>query len=133
MATRRAYSLRKLMLVATVGLTLALLGNGRANAASPIKIHSPAPDSIVSDLVTTSVRIKPKVAQVAFLLDGTLMASSSSTTFVWNSTLVANGEHTISAQAYSSSDELLSTVSEKVKVRNHSPTPTPTTTPSRSS
>jgi hypothetical protein len=131
MATRRAYSLRKLMLVATVGLTLALLGNSRAYAASPIKIHSPAPDSVVSNMVTTSVKVKPEVAQVAFLIDGTLMASSSSTSFVWDSTLVPNGTYTISAQAYSSSNELLRTVSEKVKVHNHSPTPTatPTTTP----
>jgi len=121
MATWTACCLRRVTLVAVVGLILVLLGQGRAYAASPIKIHSPAPDSTVSDLVTTSVRIKPEVEQVAFLLDGVLMATSSSTSFVWDSALVPNGTHTLSAQAYSSSNELLGTVSEKVKVSNKTP------------
>jgi hypothetical protein len=121
MATWTAYCLRRVTLVAVVGLIFTLLGYGRANAASPIKIHSPAPDSVVSEMVTTSVRVKPEVAQVAFLIDGTLMASSSSTSFVWDSALVPNGTHTLSAQAYSSSNELLRTVSEKVKVSNKGP------------
>ena len=130
MATRRAYYLRRLTLVASVGFILALLGNGQAYAASPIKIKSPTPHSTVTHMVTTSVRIKPEVARVVFLLDGALMASSSSTSFVWNSTLVPNGQHTLSAQAYSSSNELLRTVSERVKVSNkHRRTPTATPTP----
>ena len=127
MATRTAYCLRRLMLVAIVGLALALLGNGQAYAASPIKIQSPTPDATVTDMVTTSVRIKPDVAQVAFLIDGTLVSSSSSNSFVWNSLLVPNGTHTLSAQAYSSSNQLLRTVSEKIRVSNKR-RPTPTTT-----
>ena len=131
MATRTAYCLRRLTLVAMVGLILALLGHGQAYAAGPIKIHKPAPDATVSDMVTTSVRIKPEVAQVAFLLDGTLLSSSSSTSFVWNSTLVPNGTHTLSAQAYSSSNQPLGTVSEKVRVSNKRRRPTPTATATR--
>ncbi len=131
MASRTVCCLRRLTLVAMVGLILALFDRGQAYAAGPIKIHKPAPDATVSDMVTTSVRIKPEVAQVAFLLDGTLLSSSSSTSFVWNSTLVSNGTHTLSAQAYSSSNQPLGTVSEKVRVSNkrRKPTPTATATP----
>jgi len=129
-AARTVSGLGRLAIVSVVVLIFALLGQGQARAASPIKIHSPAPDAIVSNSVTTSVKIKPAVARVAFLLDGTLMASSSSTSYVWNSTVVPNGTHTISAQAYSSSNQLLRTVSEKVRVSNkHNPSPTATPTP----
>src|ERR1700722_11567339 len=127
-AGRTGASRQRLAIVVVIGFILALLGHSQAFAASPIHIASPAPDATVSNLVTTSVKIKPGVAQVAFLLDGTLMASSSSTSYVWDSTAVPNGTHTISAQAYSSSNQLLHTVSEKVRVsnkRNPSPTPTP--------
>ena len=126
-ATRTASSLKRLATVVVVVLMLALLGHGQAFAASPIHIASPAPDATVSNLVTTSVKIKPGVAQVAFLVDGTVVSSSSSTSYVWNSAVVSNGTHTISAQAYSSSNQLLRTVSETVRVSNkHNPTPTPT-------
>jgi Bacterial Ig domain/Protein of unknown function (DUF1565) len=127
-ATRTVSGLGRLAIVAVVVLIFAPLGHSQAFAASPIHIASPAPDATVSNSVTTSVKIKPDVARVAFLLDGTLLSSSSSTSFVWNSTVVPNGTHTISAQAYSSSNQLLRTVSEKVKVHNHTPTPTPTPT-----
>jgi hypothetical protein len=127
-AGRTASGLLRLAILGVTGLVLALLGHDQAFAASPIHIASPAPDATVSNLVTTSVKIKSAVANVAFLLDGTLMTSSSSTSYVWDSTAVPNGTHTISAQAYSSSNQLLHTVSEKVRVsnkRNPSPTPTP--------
>lgn len=123
--------MRRLTLGAIVSLILALLGHSPAYAASLIKIQSPAPDAIVSDMVTTSVRTRPEVAQVAFLIDGTLMSSSSATSFVWDSTLVPNGTHTLSAEAYSSSNQLLRTVSEKVKVANHRHVATPTRTSTR--
>ena len=106
----------------------ALIGEGRALAASPIHIASPAPDAVVSNLVTTSVKVRPTVASVAFKLDGTVMSSSSSTTYVWDSTMVPNGAHTISASAYSSSNQLIRTVSEVVRVSNHKHTATPTAT-----
>jgi hypothetical protein len=117
-APRISASLRRLALIGIVGLILAALGHGQAFAASPIHIASPAPDATVSSLVTASVTIKPDVKQVAFLVDGTLMASSASTTYIWNSTAVPNGTHTIAAQAYSSSNTLLRTVSERVRVSN---------------
>jgi hypothetical protein len=98
MVTRKALCLRRRTLVATVGLCLAILGYGRAYAAPPIRIHSPAPNAIVSNLVTTKVKVRPTVARVAFMVDGNLEASeaaSSSTTYVWDSNLVPNGMHTI--------------------------------------
>src|ERR1700674_694761 len=103
-AGRTASSLQRLAIAVVVGFILALLGHGQAFAGSPIRIASPAPDATVANLVTTSVKIKPGVAQVAFLVDGTLVSSSSSPSYVWNSTVVPNGTHTISAQAYSSSN-----------------------------
>src|ERR1700682_3942296 len=127
MATRIGRSLLRISFVALVGLVLVLLGDRRVYA-SPIKIASPIPDSTVANLVTTSVRIKKTVKKVAFLVDGNLMASSSSTSFTWNSMVVANGLHTISASAYSASNKLLHTVSERVRVSNKHPTPTPTAT-----
>src|SRR6267142_4433113 len=127
--TRMGRGLLRLTFVALVGMVLVLLGHNRASA-SPIKISSPTPDSTVANLVTTSVKIKKKVKKVAFLVDGNLMASSSSTSFTWNSLVVANGIHTISASAYSASNKLLHTVSERVRVANKLlPSPTPTSTP----
>src|SRR3984957_5310211 len=128
-AGRTASSLRKLAIPGVISLILALVGHGRALAASPIHIASPAPDAIVSNLVTTSVKIRPNVASVAFRLDGTVMSSSSSTTYVWDSTIVPNGAHTISASAYSPSNQLIRTVSEVVRVSNKRHTATPTATP----
>jgi hypothetical protein len=128
MAARKVLSLRRHALSAVVGLCLAILGYGRAYAAAPIRIHSPAPNAIVSNLVTTTVRIKPTVARVAFMVDGNLEASSASTTYVWDSNLVPNGMHTISAMAYSASNQMLRLVSERVKVSNRKPTATPTRT-----
>ena len=127
-ATRTASGLGKLAIVWVFSFMFALIGQGRARAASPIHIASPAPDAVVSNLVTTSVKIKPAVASVAFKLDGTVMSSSSSTTYVWDSTMVPNGAHTISASAYSSSNQLIRTVSEVVRVSNHKHTATPTAT-----
>src|ERR1700674_4861677 len=128
MATRMALSLCRLTIVGLLGLVFLILSHGRVYAASPIKIAAPIPDSTVANLVTTSVRIKKTVKKVAFLVDGNLMASSSSTSFTWNSMVVANGLHTISASAYSASNKLLHTVSERVRVSNKHPTPTPTAT-----
>jgi hypothetical protein len=129
MATRMALSLCRLTIVGLLGLVFLILGHGRAYA-SPIKIASPVPDSTVANLVTTSVRIKHTVKKVAFLIDGNLMASTSSTSFTWNSTMVVNGMHTITASAYSASNQLLHTVSERVRVSNkRPPSPTPTSTP----
>ena len=62
-ATRTASGLRRLATSVVVGLMFALLGHGQACAASPIHIASPAPDATVSNLVTTSVKIKAVVAQ----------------------------------------------------------------------
>src|SRR6202162_329883 len=94
-ATRTVPGLPRVVIVASVVLVFALLGQGRARAASPIQIASPAPGAVDSNSVTTSVKIKPDVARVAFLLDGNLMSSSSSTKYVWDSTAVPNGTHTI--------------------------------------
>ena len=127
-ATRTASGLGKLASVLVVSLMFALIGLGQARAASPIHIASPAPDAVVSNLVTTSVKVKPGVASIAFKLDGTVMSSSSSTRYVWDSTMVPNGAHTISATAYSSSNQPIRTVSEVVRVSNHKHTATPTAT-----
>ncbi len=134
MATEKALGLRRLILVAAIGFLLILLGHSRAYAASPIHINKPAPDSVVSDLVTTLVRVKPKVAKIVFMLDGNPLSTTTSTSFTWNSATVANGMHTIAASAYSSSNQLLKTVTEQIRVANKKPppptrTPTPTSTP----
>jgi Bacterial Ig domain len=117
MATLLATGLRRPAIVA-LGLVLLMLGHGRAYAASPIKIASPLANSTVAKLVTASVKIKSEVKKVGFMVDGVLMASSPSTTFSWDSTAVPNGPHTISALAYSASNQLLRTVSEAVRVTN---------------
>lgn len=117
MATRVAWSLRGLTIVG-LGLVFLIFGHGRAYASSPIKISSPLANSTVANLVTTSVQIKSQVKQVGFMVDGILKASSPSTTFAWDSTAVANGPHTISALAYSASNQMLRMVSERVRVTN---------------
>jgi hypothetical protein len=51
-------------------------------------------------------------------IDGGYFASTPPGTFSWNTTTVADGAHTISANGYSASGTLLATVSVSVTVSN---------------
>lgn len=95
-------------------------GNGRVNAYRAVaaaanagttdqtppvaSILSPANGAIVSGTVPVSLSATDNVAvtRLELWIDGTLASqtSASTTTFNWNSTLVADGSHTLEARAY---------------------------------
>jgi hypothetical protein len=91
-------------ILVTVGLILSLSVRADSYAASPIKLHSSVPKAIVCEMAR-SVEVTPEVAREGFLVDGSLAFLFSSTSYLRNSTVVPNLEHTISADAYSASNK----------------------------
>lgn len=105
---------------------------GVAQAADAFRITSPQSGATVSRTVPISVKYKATVGSLAFYVDGNLLGLSNATTYYWNSATVNNGSHTISVNAYSSSNTLVRTASVKVTVSKSGrrrQAPTQTTTP----
>jgi hypothetical protein len=97
---------------------------------SPVTITSPTSNQTVSGTVSIAATVSSSAAWINVYVDGNYFASSPPDTFSWDSTGAANGSHTISAKAFSSSATLLGTASVTVNVQNQVATPTPTPTPS---
>jgi hypothetical protein len=84
-----------------------------------VTITAPASGGQVSGTaVAIAVTKGTSVSWVNFYVDGIYLASSPPYTYSWNSTTVADGTHTISANAYSASGTLLGTASIVVTVAN---------------
>jgi hypothetical protein len=99
-------------------------------AAGQVKITSPANGAKVSGTVSIAAQYSSPVSWLNFYVDGTWVASSPPSTMSWNSTSVANGEHTVGINGYNDSNTLVATTSITIKVENGaSPTPTLTPTP----
>lgn len=98
-----------------------------------VLISSPAPNSILSGIVTFSGSASDAVgiASVGISVDGGAYQTASGTgswTFQLDTTTYANGTHTISARATDTGGATKAT-SEFVSISNPSPSPTPTTSP----
>ena len=106
-------------------------------ATMPVaKIMSPVDNSVVQNTVIISTAVGSQVQWINLYVDGNYIVSSPPYNFTWNSTTVANGSHTISIEAFSSSSGSRTEVgsdSVTVDVENgtssSTPTPTPTTKP----
>ncbi len=89
-------------------------------ASGPITITSPSNGATVSGTVSI-VTTKSSPAQWENIyIDGNYLASSPPTTFSWDSTTVSNGNHTITAKGFNSSDQVVGTASVTVNVQNGS-------------
>lgn len=92
-----------------------------------VTISSPKSGATVSGTVSIVVQNVAPVVWVNFYIDGNWMVSSPPFTASWNSTTVANGQHTIAVNGYNSSNALVATTAMNVNVQNGTgPTPTPT-------
>ncbi|MGE5520772.1 MAG: Ig-like domain-containing protein [Candidatus Dadabacteria bacterium] len=74
------------------------------NTAPAISITAPANGSAIAGSVNVTVSASDNVGvtSVTYLVDGTVITTSSSSPFsiVWNTTSVADGTHTLTARAY---------------------------------
>jgi hypothetical protein len=68
--------------------------------------------------VPITVTIESPASWIDVYIDGGYFASTPPTTFNWGSTAVTNGQHTISATAYSSTGSVVGTASVVVTVNN---------------
>jgi thermitase len=84
-----------------------------------VQITAPANGAnVAGTAVPITVQKAAGVSWVNVYIDGSYFASTPPLTFSWNSTSVADGSHTISANAYSASSTLLGTASITVNVTN---------------
>ncbi len=93
---------------------------------------SPVNDSVVQNTVIISTAVSSQVQWINLYVDGNYIVSSPPYNFTWDSTKVANGSHTISIEAFSSSSGTRIEVgsdSITVDVENGTSTSTPTPTP----
>ncbi len=98
---------------------------GTGNAATGVAITSPANGAIVQGTVSITLSQGPRTKSVSVYVDSTMLATAPPDTISWDTRTVANGSHTILAQAFSSNGKLEGTDSITVSVGNSSPTPTP--------
>ena len=103
-----------------------------------VSISAPKSGATVSGTVSITAVTTAPVVWVNYYIDGNWMVSSPPFTVSWNSTGVANGQHTIAVNGYNSSNALVATNALNVSVQNGAgatPTPTklPTATPTSTS
>jgi len=95
-----------------------------AQSSSAISLTSPSNGSTVSGNVNVAATEGSGVGWINFYVDGSYVQSSPPFNFNWNSGSVANGNHTISAQAFNSSSNEIGSSSTTVNVQNSGVTPT---------
>jgi hypothetical protein len=77
--------------------------NGTVGTAGPVKINAPSNGATVSGTVSIATTFSSPVVWENIYIDGNYFTSSPPSTFSWDSTIVANGSHTISAKGFNSS------------------------------
>ncbi|MBF6571450.1 MAG: cellulase family glycosylhydrolase [Candidatus Binataceae bacterium] len=110
------------------------MGHAPAMAARFVDtITSPADGSTVSGTISISVNVNNKIQWVDFYIDGNYWKSSPPYTYSWDTTSVANGQHTISIKAWSWNNQVVGTPSVTVNVSNTSSSPLTIAAPTASS
>jgi hypothetical protein len=101
-----------------------------------VSVSSPSDGSTVTGTATLSASATDEagVDHVDFLVDGTVVGSDSTAPFSvgWNSTSVADGQHSITARAVDVSTNAATSGAVAVTVDNDTPPPPDTTAPSSS-
>lgn len=89
-----------------------------AASNQPVKIAAPVNGATVSGSVPIDANLGASTVWINVYIDGKYFASSPPSSFTWDSTTVADGTHTISANAYGSGGTLLGSDSVTVTVSN---------------
>jgi hypothetical protein len=97
-------------------------------ATAPTSITSPANGAIVSGIVPITVTLGTGTVWVNVWADGVYVGSTPPSTFNWDSTKVANANHTFRADAYAGDGTLLGQAFVTVTVQNANETPALTVT-----
>jgi chitinase len=92
--------------------------NVNNTTASAVTIKAPANGATVSGNVSIATQVTTGVSWTDVYIDGTYLTSSPPYSFTWNSASVADGSHTISVTAFSSSGTVIGTSSTTVNVAN---------------
>ncbi len=105
-------------------------------SALEINITSPVEKDVVRGLTTVTAEPDTNVQEVSFRLDGVWQSQDASAPFAWDwdTTRVADGEHTVTIRARKVGDpgDVYTEKSIRVTVQNAVSTPTPTTSTSPS-
>jgi hypothetical protein len=130
---------RSLLTIAIQAITLALAPalfpiGSLAAASSYVTITAPAAQATVRGTITIATSESADVSWANVFVDQVWVASNSPASMppysvTWNSTSVADGNHTISVTGYNSSNAAVAIAAISIIVQNHSPTPTPTPPP----
>lgn len=118
----------KIVMACLFAMELLLTGMGRA-AASYVTISSPANGATVQGTVTIATSESSDVSWVSVFVDGNWVGFSVPYSTNWNSILVPDGSHTVSAIGYNVFFAVVASTQIVIKVQNLTPTPTPTPTP----
>ena len=94
-----------------------------------VRILTPVLGAIVAGTIPITVTESPNVASDKIFVDSVLLATSPPLTASWDTTMVPNGPHTVSATGYASNGTELGSDSVIVSVQNPTVTATPTMTP----
>ena len=97
-------------------------------AATTIHLTSPAANSTVSGTIDLSASVdNTPPARVDFVVDGQLVGADTAApyTVAWDSTSVADGQHTIQARSVDAADNVTDSDSVTVSVENVAPDTTP--------
>jgi hypothetical protein len=106
----------------------AACGSGYANACPPptVSVTAPAAAADVSGTVTLTATATASstygltISQVAFMVDGTVVGTASTSPYsvMWNSTTVANGSHSVTAKATDSMGDTATSSAVDITVQN---------------
>jgi hypothetical protein len=110
--------------------TIDVIVGSASNVGNEITITAPANGQTVSgSSVPVHVTLGPDVYSDQLVVDGTVVTSGKGN-FAWNSTAVANGQHTLTANVFQQGGTSpIGTASVGVNVNNTTATPAPTSTP----
>jgi len=101
-------------------LLFGLISSNSITQAADLTLTSPANAAHVRGSVSIATRVASVVEWINFYIDGNYLTSSPPYTISWNSNSVSDGNHTISVNAYDSSDKLVGSASVSVTVNNSS-------------
>jgi hypothetical protein len=95
----------------------------------PLAITAPAANATVSGSVAIAIAMDATVSWANFYVDGAYQASTPPSAYVWDSTVLPDGPHTIEVKGFSAAGQLDGDQTVTVTVANAAATPTPTPTP----
>lgn len=111
------------VLMVAVWLAALLPAWPRTVFAAEVGIRSPTPGAVLAGTVALTATASPEIREVDFWIDGMYQGSAGAPAYTlrWDSTALANGEHTLTGRAWTEGLELLTSAPVGFAVRNAPP------------